>query len=373
MAIRGFRRSSSDGFTIAELIVSMIILSIVTGLSLNALVDWNKSFSDSERTTDTAQNQSALLAMIGKDIQFAGMNILDEKFPAIVIEPNTDVDAMPGSSKLTIRSAVVPALTLCEDINSASMNTTLLVNTPICGSQNMVTVTNPSTIARPSDLFKARTFRCSLDDPSLDYSVNDRDFCLNPKPTLDSEKTLAFISDRAGSYRSFKYIDDFDTGSGYAISIDSLATSAPNVSATFGIGSPLYLIQEKVYVLNSSGVLYVNVNREVDGINQILNLPISSNIKEFSVAARVYTNDFSSVDLVDGSYLSSARRCDSTIPSYICDFNSSEVDSWKLLKGVRLQVVSKHNPIGGNPLPSVSDMDKLTSSVEFYPRNSSAK
>ncbi|NJR32065.1 MAG: hypothetical protein HC778_03350 [Chamaesiphon sp. CSU_1_12] len=51
---------------------------------------------------------------IGKDIQFAGANILDSKFPAIEIIPNTDVGAMPGSSKLIVRTAMSTALTLCQ-------------------------------------------------------------------------------------------------------------------------------------------------------------------------------------------------------------------------------------------------------------------
>ncbi|NJR32066.1 MAG: hypothetical protein HC778_03355 [Chamaesiphon sp. CSU_1_12] len=242
-----------------------------------------------------------------------------------------------------------------------------MVNTPGCGSTNLVTATIPTTVTRPSDLFAARTYRCSFDDPSVNYRALNTDFCLTSKAGLDLERTLAVVSDRVGNYRTFTYIDDFKTGANYSISVVNLAPSLPNVSASFPISSPIYLIQEKVYSLLDTGELTVAIDR----ISPTLLL---SKVQQFSVAVRLYAENNPLIpDPIDGINYPTSRRCDPIIEQYICDFNHSSIDDWKLIKGVRLTIDMKYNSIGRDLIPTPTDLSKLKTIAEFYPRNTIAK
>ena len=71
------------GFTLIELIVGLLIMSIVIGLAINAFVGVNKDFSKDKKDIESSQNLSAILELIGNDIKQAGEGINDNNFPVI--------------------------------------------------------------------------------------------------------------------------------------------------------------------------------------------------------------------------------------------------------------------------------------------------
>ena len=182
----------NKGFTLIELIVSLIIFTIVGGLAMNALVESSNSFSTDKKNIDSSQNLSAVLEMIGNDIKQAGEQMNDGQFPVVVIDDNP---SNPGSSRITIRRALTSALTLCEQITPADTPTSLIVADNaqvVAGNPNACKVGTlaTTTVTRPSALMEARNYRCKLDEINADYSSTTTDFCNG----VASEKVRAVMT-----------------------------------------------------------------------------------------------------------------------------------------------------------------------------------
>jgi prepilin-type N-terminal cleavage/methylation domain-containing protein len=376
------------GFTLIELIVGLLIMTIVGGLAMNAFIGASKDFSDDKKSIDSSQNLSAILELIGNDIKQSGEQINEARFPVIKIEviPTGDVTNKPGSSKITIRRALTSPLTLCETIvgsaapstadkltvaDEANSNTNCKVGTPSTTSLPSATVT------RPKPLKEIRDYRCRLDDLNADYSLSSTtDFCQSSKASPDKENVLAAMSDGTGNIRTFRYTDDTEetVNTKYTISFQSgsLSASLPN-SGTYTLGtSPIYLIEERVYTLSIDN----SVKLQIDGGDVET---LVKGIESFKVSARVYgdktTRASDPIDRaatateVAPSILSISRRCDSTIAYYICTFNSTTADDWKTLQGVKVELQAKYDSTGRGSTASATDIEKLSAKAEFFPRN----
>jgi prepilin-type N-terminal cleavage/methylation domain-containing protein len=379
-------KNFNRGFTLIELIVGLLIMSIVGGLAMNAFIGASKDFNQDKKNIDSSQNLSAILELIGNDIKQSGEQINEAKFPVIKIEviPTGDVTNKPGSSKITIRRALTSPLTLCETIvGSAAPSTAgkLTVadetnSNTNCKVGTLVTTTIPAAISRTKSVKEVRDYRCKLDDLNADYSLSSTtDFCQSSKASPDKENVFAAISDGNGNIRTFRYIDDTEetANTKYAISFQagSLSASLPN-SSTYSLGtSPIYLIEERVYTLGIDN----SVKLQIDGgaVETLV-----KGIETFKVSARVYgdktTRNSDAIDpasTIAGTtnVLPLTRRCDSTVPYYICDFNSTTVDDWKTLQGVKVELQAKYDATGRGATASATDIEKLSAKAEFFPRN----
>jgi prepilin-type N-terminal cleavage/methylation domain-containing protein len=289
--------NSNKGFTLIELIVGLLIMVIVGGLAMSAFIGASNNFSDDKKNIDSSQNLSAVLEIIGNDVRQSGEQINEAIFPVIKIEvvPVGDVNNKPGSSKITIRRALTSSLTLCQNIaaNNAISSNTLIVadnaqTNANCQVGTLSTTSLPpasGNISRPTSLREARNYRCKLDNINEDYTVASTDFCQLPKATVDQEKVLAAMSDQQGNIRTFRYIDDNEVSANtqYTISLEpgSLSASTPVNTGTYFIGSPIYLIEERIYTLGNDG----NVKLQIDGGNVET---LVKGIESFRVSARVY-------------------------------------------------------------------------------------
>jgi prepilin-type N-terminal cleavage/methylation domain-containing protein len=384
--IQNFSRISkaNKGFTLIELIVGLSIMLIVGGLAMNALIQASTSFNKDKKSIDSSQSMSAILEIIGSDIKQSGENINDASFPVIKIEKIPTPDPanvnMPGSSKITIRRALTTPLTLCEQITGTSTNTTLTVtddslSEPNCKLGTEITV---GTIIRPTSLKEARNKRCQLDNVNGNYTTpTTSDFCEATKASPDYEKVLAAMSDKSGHMRTFQYVDDtaaeaitFGTpavsGKKYKISISGLSAD----SNTYKIGDPIYLIEERVYSLDKDG----NFMLQIDGG---VSSKLMKKIQKFNVAAKVYgdkeTRESDAIDpatpAVKPNLLPKARRCDLAIPNYICEFNTTSIDDWKTLQGIKVDLQAKYDGTGQSATASTAELEKLSAVAEFFPRN----
>jgi hypothetical protein len=358
--LKALTRTSNKGFTLLELLVGMIMTLIIGGLAMSAFV----------------------LQIIGDDIKQSGENIInDNQFPVIEIGPNNDAGNMPGSSKITIRRALTTSLSLCETINNASGNTTLIVaddsvtnpTSPCKIRTTLSTTTIPSTIARTTELRAARNYRCQLDDLNdrTDTTPPTRDFCEPVKASPDRENVLAAMSDRAGNIRTFRYLDDVETTPNlqYTLNIASLSASKPLPIATYNIGDPIYLIEERTYTLDNKG----KIKLEIDGNGSPQTL--ISGIQSFNISARLYSD--TTAKIVNES---PATPCvdNPTIPvikaKYACVFDNSTVNyNWKNIAGVKVELKAKYDSTGKNAQPIGQELidinKKLTAAAEFFPRN----
>ena len=392
--------NSSKGFTLLELLVGMIIMVAISGLAMNAFIQASTTFNQDKKNIDSSQNLSAILELVGNDIKQSGEQINDNKFPVIKIEKVVaadNPDEMPGSSIITIRRALTAPLTLCGAIAS----TTELVVTdtsqseqncklqdPLSTSTISTTLPTGSNITRPNRVKDFRDKRCQLDNPNGDYSSpTTTDFCLGTKASPDLEKVLvAAVSDQLGHLRTFTYVDDtagVDTAvtpattpatnnTKYAITIADLSADTTN---TYPIGSPIYLLEERVYKLDKNGNFLM---KRDNGTFETL----IKGIKKFNVSARVYGNrDTKTSDTINAAspavapnLLPLSRRCDAAIEYYICEFNttSTGIDDWKTIQGIKIELQARYDATGksGNSTTATTaEIQKLEAKAEFFPRN----
>jgi prepilin-type N-terminal cleavage/methylation domain-containing protein len=433
-------KKSDKGFTLLELIFGLTIMVIVGGLAMNAFISASSDFNKDKKSIDSSQNLSAILEMIGNDIKQSGELISDSSFPTIEFTTNTDTGSMSGSSKVIIRRAVSDPLTLCQSIAASTDPTTLTTllvadttATTVAASANCNsrTADNPLLVVRPATVYptspattlpgtklaltlpvvlrKARDYRCKLDElnPTVAYDSSTRvaqDFC----DSSALEKVRIAVSDRGGRILIFNQTDETADGGNtadtvstgvvkkYGITVEAagtvsaandalgmnkatIDTNTKNKTVAYNIGSPIYLLEERVYSLTSSGEFQVSVNGKAPAT-------LIKKIANFRVSARGYTNatdgavnptPANDVCTNAAPFSDQPATVDATIdaPQYICKFNYNGLTSdpamnWKMIAGVKIELQAKYDGTGGATAPITNnDADKLKAAAEYFPRN----
>jgi prepilin-type N-terminal cleavage/methylation domain-containing protein len=441
------QRNSSQGFTLLELLAGLVIMSLVCGLSLNAFVQSSTDFNKDKKTIDSNQNLSAVLEMIGNDIKVAGEQINDGNFPAIEFKIATPAETAPAnglvanSSKIIIRRAVSTPLTLCQTTAISTTTTSITIadnNAGIVGTSpncNIGTLTNPFFMARtgtysatptpaagtfngtsapilPVALRQARDYRCTLDQPNLVLDATT-DACIALSATTTEKARLA-ISDQGGHMLMFNQTGETvisATPALYQYGITVNSTFVPGDSAIannasvnqpvispYGVGNPIYLIEERVYTLvkdlnnPNSGILNLAVNGGSPS-------PLLKGLARFNISARLYNDALSKVinpapdtvsTLSPVAPVAAADICTTTPapsvtvsdPKYVCRFNYNAVASppmdWKMIAGIKVQLQAVYDSKGRASETSTVPADvvfvanektKLTAMAEYFPRN----
>jgi hypothetical protein len=350
-----------------ELLLGLIIMSLALSFAFQAIIETSTNFEVSTRDLQVNQSNLSLLTVIGENIKEAGENIGEPLFPVIEISANSDANAMPGSSKITIRRGVVSALETCAVMPALANGSLIALNGPTVGS---TACSLPISFTGSSNAAKARRYRCTQDTPGVDISNLNTDFCGGTV----NETALGMVADKAGNYRSFKYTGEsnFGTPNVISLTISNLASSRPDATIVYPAKSSIYILQERTYRLDNQGILSV----EFDQSGQKLQL--LEKIRQFKVAAKVYSDKTNQIlDPVDGTAgLPISRRCDSTIPSYICQFNttknadlSNKADDWKSLAAIRVSISAAYDSRGRSSSPSAKDLQALEAITEYFPRN----
>ena len=383
-------RHSDKGFTLLELIAGMVILVSIIGLAMNAFISASSDFNKDKKAIDSSQSLSAVLELIGSDIRQAGEQINDANFPVIEFSTDPSSSAIPPSSKITVRKALVTSLTLCQNIpvDVSPLPNTLLVADSTSTNTNcsgLAMTTTPAPIL-PGALRNVRNYRCQLDNPDADYAATTADLCAASKPSLpskDPEQVRAAISDGSGHLRTFNYSDDniITAASQYSITVgkDDLGGStmlddARNKAYPYNIGQPIYLIEERVYTLDNDGSLKLSIDGKTP-------TTLIKKIAKFSVSAKLYQNTATVLLSTKTTATAPANPCVAgtntqflSDSQYTCKFNANTTsaataDNWKTLAGVKVELQAKYDSTGGSATPSTTDTEKLQATAEFFPRN----
>ena len=426
---------SDRGFTLIELIVGLSIMLIVSGLAMNALVEANAGFSKDKKNIESSQNMSVILEMIGNDIKQAGENINDNNFPTIEFITNTDSGSMSNSSKIIVRSALIDPLTLCESIPAnadATIKSSLVVadNAPatVAASANCNVGTSSSKLvaARPSTeyaltattdpvpstslatldlilpraLRKVRDYRCQLDDLSPTVACDDISratdtFCNSSY----LEVTRVAVSNLSGQFLTFNQTNETVDAANTAIAkkygitvnttrLNAIATSnnTKNKAVAYPIGSPIYVIEERVYTLTTDGYFQLSINGQAPQT-------LIKKIENFRVSARTHTNATEQIIVATPTanictdrspFANQPTSASIDNPKYICKFNNftgvatTDKDNWKTLAGIKVDLQAKYDSTGGASETSTNPGDmaqvakakeKLSAKAEFFPRN----
>lgn len=315
-------------------------------------------------------------------------------------------------------TATVTASANC-DVNKIP-NPLLVVRPATVYSPDDTTTTYPTTrlaLTLPTALRKARDYRCKLDqpNPSVAYDSSTRvtdNFC----DGVAAEKLRIAVSDRDGSILIFNQTDetadsangaDTTVGSTKKYSITVKAESAvdadkgfnqttidnntrnkpaaaapaatpPTPAIQYSIGSPIYVLEERVYTLTNTGDFQVSVNGQAPST-------LIKRIANFRASARLYTNSTdkivkatpaSDVCTNTAPFLSQPATGDATAesPQYICKFNynlaaTDPAMDWKTLAGVKVELHAKYDGTGRAATATTADADKLKAAAEYFPRN----
>jgi prepilin-type N-terminal cleavage/methylation domain-containing protein len=196
-------RNSTKGFTLLELLVGLVIMSIVSGLALNAIVQNSTAFNKDKKNIETNQNLSAVLEMIGNDIRQAGENINDGNFPAIEFQVATAAETantnglVSGSSKIIVRRAVSASLTLCQNIAANSIATTSLTAAPTTAITPLGTLTvadNAQVTAAPNCAVGTATTPLFAIRPNANFVPNTTPATVPlPSPPTGANGTLTLV------------------------------------------------------------------------------------------------------------------------------------------------------------------------------------
>jgi prepilin-type N-terminal cleavage/methylation domain-containing protein len=414
-------RNLNKGFTLLELLVGLIIMGLVSGLAMNAFLQASNSFNRDKKNIDTNQNLSAVLEIVGNDIRQAGEGINEGNFPSIEFDlvTATDIAAglQSGSSKIVIRKAIAPQpLTLCQTIpaNVSPLPIQLIIADSVAGTDSSCIFTYAPPSPAPALLpvsaaipvawqtaINARQYRCQLDRLNPNYLTTATDLCAATKPTpssSDREQLRAAVSDGNGRIRVFNYSDDnfMAFNPNYYVSVgkddagvSTMSDDARSKSVAYLPGSPIYLIEERVYALDNAGNLTLAIN---GGARQLL----IKKIAQFNISARLYTDavnqainptpapatvaipatTISATDFVCpvGGDQPTAVAATATNPQYICQFNYNPLSTdvpmnWKTIAGVRVSLQAKYDATGDSATASADALAKLRAQAEFFPRN----
>jgi prepilin-type N-terminal cleavage/methylation domain-containing protein len=446
------QHDSNKGFTLLELLAGLVIMSIVCGLSLQAFVQSSTDFNKDKKTIDSNQNLSAVLEMIGNDIKVAGEQINDGNFPAIEfkrVTTATDPTLVDGSSKIIIRRAVSTPLTLCQTTAISTATTSITVadnNAGVVGASpncDIGTLTNPFFMGRtgnfsatptpaagtfngasgpilPVALRQARDYRCTLDQPNLVLDINT-DACIAASATTTQRARMA-ISDQNGHMLMFNQTGEtvlsataptfrygITVNSSFGTGDSAIANNAPGnqpAISPYGVGNPIYLIEERVYTLVkdpnnvNSGILNLAVNGGSPS-------PLLKGLNSFNISGRLYTDSITKVinptpalptvtipattisaanfvcPTSNPNYPTQPSTGTSTDPQYICQFNyktqaTDVAMDWKNIAGIRVRLQAVYDSRGQASETSTNPSDvafvaaekrKLTAMAEYFPRN----
>ncbi len=311
-------------------------------------------------------------------------------------------------------TATVTASANC-DVNKIP-NPLLVVRPATVYSPDDSTTTYPTTrlaLTLPTALRKARDYRCKLDqpNPSVAYDSSTRvtdNFC----DGVAAEKLRIAVSDRDGSILIFNETGetadptngaDTTVGSSkkYSITVKAestvdadkgfnqttidnntrnkpVAAASPNPAIQYSIGSPIYVLEERVYTLTNTGEFQVSVNGQAPST-------LIKRIANFRASARVYTNSTDksvkatpAADVCTNTdpFLSQPATGDATAesPQYICKFNynlaaTDPAMDWKTLAGIKIELHAKYDATGRAATATTADADKLKAAAEYFPRN----
>jgi hypothetical protein len=88
-------------------------------------------------------------------------------------------------------------------------------------------------------------------------------------------------------------------------------------------------------------------------------------IAKFKVSARLYS------DTTTKSINTTPDKACDDDPNYACIFSAASTAgyNWKNVAGIKIELQAKYDSKGQSATPSDKDIDKLSASAEFFPRN----
>jgi prepilin-type N-terminal cleavage/methylation domain-containing protein len=333
-------------------------------------------------------------------------------------------DVATSSSPLSIyRVAPPPLAAVAPATTPTAVPTTYYPKTP---AEALPTATTPLTLKLPLALRKLRDYRCNT-DPNITYdsvaNAGNDTFCAS----ATNAKTRIAVANSNGQFLVFNQTNEIVPSTNtadtvvhpstntttstkkYQIEVNSTFTAGDTAignntkngvsTLTYPIGSPIYVIEERVYTLSKLGYLQLSINGAAPQT-------LTKKIDNFIISAKTYTNStdriinptpagstvnpvatrttaltatnpicYSPTTPPEAVTNPQATNASETNPQYICKFNyftgvtTADKADWKTLAGIKVEIQTQYDGTGQNATATAADKNKLYAVSEFFPRN----
>lgn len=345
MARPNFFLRSQQGLTLLELLVTVVVSSVILGVSLGLIVTQRRQYINQQATTDVNQTIQSSMDLIGIDVRQAGEKVglgLGLPIIRIINGGGTAPDELRLQRKLLSQD-----LTVCA---------------PVDGTSNSIRVVDKSAVAcpfadgpppngLPDNVEEWRAYRCQLSATKTACASPPGDCKQTAPASLNDECSWAYIFDPStGDGEFFLYSGEAQEGSPadqrYLIN-KSVATS---FTQTYPVGSKLYILEERRYVLGAAdarddSILELSlVDRNTNTLLNNTPLEIVNRIRNFQV---------NGIDSAGAE-----------IPAFnVNNPPAFPYEDWTTLKAIKVSFSVEN--IGPDAKPAIQT---LTS--QFFPRNS---
>jgi hypothetical protein len=259
------------GITLVELLVSILVGSIVLGITFAGVLINRRFFLEDVNRTDVQQNVRAALDLTGLDVRQIGENLgTVTGFPALQVTRET----LAGKSEMIIRRNPVVPLRVCENPASSTAPVVValqLTFTP-AGDLTLAERSNPANAAvvaaydaslQPNCTATADRNGDGLPDDNIEKWKNYRENSTGASPPVAN----AYIFNGTNTGEAFPYSDEDTTttnltiaGSGRSLTVKRFTLSRNSGSwPTNPVKHFLYIVEERHYKLDGD-TLQVVVN-----------------------------------------------------------------------------------------------------------------
>jgi prepilin-type N-terminal cleavage/methylation domain-containing protein len=347
----------------------------------------------------------------------AGTTILVADNLQTTVTKSANCDVGTSSSPLSVYRIPTTVTDPAPPTTSPATVTTTATYYPPSTALNPYPVTPaPLALKLPLTLRKVRDYRCNTDpNTAYDSAANaGTDFC-DPVAT-DTKKLRIAMSNKNGQILIFNQTNEVASTTSDTVVNDSTTTTSATASAkkyqitigksspaipyapadavanntkniavpytvttpattiAYPIGSPIYVIEERVYTLTSDNKLQLSVDGKTPET-------LVKKIDNFRISAKTYTNSIdriveatpaSDVCTDTTPFAAQPTTSSETNPKYICKFNyftTTGTADWKILAGIKVEIQTKYDGTGQNAMATAADTNKLYAASEFFPRN----
>lgn len=369
--LKQFTQGSNKGFTLLELLVTLVVASVITGLALKLIVDQRQLFLNDQSRTQVNQNLRASLDLVGADIKQAGERLTTSTLPVVKIINGSATDPKVPDELVLQRLVIAESLPVCKTVTIGTTTSEIEVSQK--GGAGLCNASfSSSTATLPITLSQWKDSRCSKDGaPTTCRTVNvDRTItskkCVEEKDGTDKECMWAYIYDPDTNkgefflygFESPKDTPDTATNTYRVHRVDGEAWKNTYPYAVLSATNPtnpiLYIMEERKYSLSPDNVLQLTLNGQANG-------QTSTN---FLVDGQ--SSPIRLVNQLDNFQVQALMQSGNT-PLTRDNFNNTAIDNWKQLKAVKISFTAK------NPASSSTKVSNLTVSAQFFPRNVSSK
>jgi len=362
--LKQFTQNSNKGFTLLELLVTLVVASVITGLALKLIVDQRQLFLNDQSRTQVNQNLRASLDLVGTDIKQAGERLTTSTLPVVRV-----IDGASGASDELVLQRLVIAETLpvCQTVTSGNTNPIVVSSKAIASGICSFSDGNGNTL--PDNLDQWKDSRCNIipvTKPNCTRTTNINratvsNRCDEEKDGTDKECLWAYIYDpvnKVGEFFVYGFESPNATNNIYRVHrVDSGSWQNTYTYAAASATNPiLYILEQRRYQLVPNG--------SPGSTDKVLQLTLNNQTSsDFLV-----DNQTSPIRLVNqlSNFQVKALMQDDTEEDGFND-TAPPSDDWKQLKAIKIDVTAI------NPAPNSTKVPNLTVSARFFPRNVSSK